>query len=97
MSPVGLVKEYTKLRKKHFQELNDWNGNKNLIHHTFYSHFFPPPISILFSPHIPVYPVLAQECNSLPVKPPNTNILVSNTTAEWLYLGAGGLPVVTTL
>jgi hypothetical protein len=33
----------------------------------------------------------------IPVKPPKTNILVAKTTAEWLYLGAGGLPVVTTL
>ena len=34
----------------------------------------------------------------IPVKPPKTNILsVAITTAEWLYLGAGGLPVVTTL
>jgi drug/metabolite transporter (DMT)-like permease len=33
----------------------------------------------------------------IPVKPPKTNILAAKTTAEWLYLGAGGLPVVTTL
>jgi hypothetical protein len=33
----------------------------------------------------------------IPVKPPKTNILVAITTAEWSYLGAGGLPVVTTL
>ena len=44
-----------------------------------------------------MYIVLQVQNIIIPVKPPKTNIMVAKTTAEWLYLGAGGLPVVTTL
>ena len=34
---------------------------------------------------------------NVPVYPPKTNILLWNTTAEWWYRGAGGVPFVTAL
>ena len=84
------------ISRDHNSQLNDQNSIRYYIKHTDKPSKFC--IKSIKKVNTGMYIVLqVQNIIIIPVKPPKTNILVAKTTAEWLYLGAGWLPVVTTL